>query len=147
MGIVGLNGAGKSTLLQLLAGILVPTHGKVSVNGRLSAILELGSGFEGRFTGRENVELYSRIMGFSSSELSRKESNIKDFAELDDYYDKPLRTYSSGMVARLAFAVRAFLDFDVLLLDEVLAVAMPISRGNVKAFTTLGKGRPSFGFA
>ncbi|MDC0157407.1 ABC transporter ATP-binding protein [Verrucomicrobia bacterium] len=122
MGIVGLNGAGKSTLLQLLAGILTPTHGKVSVNGRLSAILELGSGFEDRFTGRENVELYSRVMGFSSAELSRNESNIKDFAELDDYYDRPLRTYSSGMVARLAFAVRAFLDFDVLLLDEVLAV-------------------------
>lgn len=122
LGVVGLNGAGKSTLLQLLTGILSPTSGKITLNGKLSAILELGSGFEKHFTGKENIELYSRIMGFTAKELLARESEIKDFAELGDYYEKPLRTYSSGMVARLAFAVRAFLNFDILILDEVLAV-------------------------
>lgn len=121
-GVLGMNGAGKSTLLQLLTGILTPTSGRIKIEGRVTAILELGSGFVDHFTGEENIELYSHIMGFSSSELAEHIDEIKDFAELGEYYKKPIKTYSSGMVARLAFSVRAFLNFDILIIDEVLAV-------------------------
>lgn len=121
-GVLGMNGAGKSTLLQLLTGILTPTSGRIEIEGRVTAILELGSGFVDHFTGEENIELYSHIMGFSSSELAEHIDEIKDFAELGEYYKKPIKTYSSGMVARLAFSVRAFLNFDILIIDEVLAV-------------------------
>ena len=108
LGVLGTNGAGKSTLLQLLTGILTPTMGKVEINGKVAAILELGSGFVDYFTGEENVELYSHVMGYSSSELDDCIHKIKDFAELGEYYYKPIKTYSSGMIARLAFSVRVF---------------------------------------
>ena len=121
-GVLGMNGAGKSTLLQLLTGILTPTRGRIEIEGKATAILELGSGFVDHFTGEENIELYSHIMGFSSSELAEHINEIKAFAELGEYYKKPIKTYSSGMVARLAFSVRAFLNFDILIIDEVLAV-------------------------
>ena len=122
LGILGMNGAGKSTLLQLLTGILSPTSGTIDIVGKVTAILELGSGFVDHFTGEENVELYSHVMGFSSLELAEHIEEIKNFAELGEYYYKPIKTYSSGMIARLAFSVRAFLNFDILIIDEVLAV-------------------------
>lgn len=122
LGVLGMNGAGKSTLLQLLTGILTPTSGTIDIIGKVTAILELGSGFVDHFTGEENVELYSHVMGFSSSELENNINEIKNFAELGEYYKKPIKTYSSGMIARLAFSVRAFLNFDILIIDEVLAV-------------------------
>ena len=121
-GILGLNGSGKSTLLQLLAGITQPTDGEVKVNGRLSAIFELGSGFNLDFTGRENIALYASVVGLNDYLTKEIEAEILNFAEIDDFIDQPLSTYSTGMIARLGFAVRAFLDFDILVLDEVLAV-------------------------
>lgn len=121
-GILGLNGSGKSTFLQLIAGIIQPNKGEVILNGRLSAIFELGSGFNQDFTGRENIALYASMVGLHASLSKKIESEILDFAEIGEFIDQPLCTYSSGMIARLGFSVRAFLDFDILVLDEVLAV-------------------------
>jgi ABC-type polysaccharide/polyol phosphate transport system ATPase subunit len=121
-GILGLNGSGKSTFLQLIAGILQPTKGEVIVNGRLSAIFELGSGFNLDFTGRENISLYASIVGLTEYLTKNIEEEILNFAEIGDFIDQPLSTYSSGMIARLGFSIRAFLKFDILILDEVLAV-------------------------
>lgn len=120
--IIGENGCGKSTLLQICAGILQPTSGAVNVNGRLSALLELGAGFNPEFTGRENVYLNAAILGFSSREVDRKMPDIADFAEIGDFIDQPVKTYSSGMIVRLAFAVSINVDPEVLLVDEALAV-------------------------
>lgn len=121
-GILGLNGSGKSTFLQLIAGITQPTKGEVILNGRLAAIFELGSGFNKNFTGRENIALYASMVGLDTSLNKKIESEILDFAEIGEFIDQPLCTYSSGMIAKLGFSVRAFLDFDILILDEVLAV-------------------------
>jgi ABC-type polysaccharide/polyol phosphate transport system ATPase subunit len=120
--VIGENGSGKSTLLQLVAGILPPTKGSVKVNGRVSALLELGSGFNLEFTGRDNVYLNGAILGFSTAEMDRKYKKIEDFAEIGDFIDQPVKTYSSGMVVRLAFAVAIHVDPDILLVDEALAV-------------------------
>ncbi len=120
--IVGENGSGKSTTLQLLAGILHPSAGEVRVQGRVAALLELGAGFNPEFTGRDNVRLNAAILGFSQREIDRKFRNIEEFAEIGDFVDQPVKTYSSGMVVRLAFAVAIHLDPDVLLVDEALAV-------------------------
>ena len=120
--IVGENGSGKSTLLQLVAGILMPTGGAVQVNGRVSALLELGSGFNPEFTGRENVYLNASILGFSVAECGRRFKEIEEFAEIGDFIDQPVKTYSSGMVVRLAFAVAIHVDPEILLVDEALAV-------------------------
>ena len=121
-GIIGLNGSGKSTFLQLLAGILEPTSGTIETRGKISAIFELGSGFNPDFTGRENIAFYSRLVGVPASQVLEAEKAIIQFAEIGDFIDRPLSTYSSGMIARLGFATRAFLDFDILILDEVLSV-------------------------
>jgi lipopolysaccharide transport system ATP-binding protein len=122
VGFVGRNGAGKSTLLGLIAGVLKPDAGRITVNGRISSLLELGAGFHPDLSGRENVELYGVVLGFSRAEIRRRLSSIISFAELEDYTDIPIRFYSNGMVARLGFAVASQLDPEILLIDEVLTV-------------------------
>ncbi len=120
--IVGENGSGKSTTLQLMAGIMQPSSGAVQVNGRVSALLELGAGFNPEFTGRDNVYLNASILGLSKREIDRRYRAIEDFAEIGDFMRQPVKTYSSGMVVRLAFAVAINVDPEVLLVDEALAV-------------------------
>jgi lipopolysaccharide transport system ATP-binding protein len=122
VGIIGLNGAGKSTLLKILSRITTPTVGAARVTGRLGALLEVGTGFHGELSGRENTFLYGAILGMSRAEVDRKFDAIVDFSEIRDFIDTPVKRYSSGMYVRLAFAVAAHLDPDILLLDEVLAV-------------------------
>jgi len=121
-GIVGANGSGKSTLLKLMAGTSKPTSGTVDVEGRVSALLELGAGFHPDFTGRENVYLNASLLGLSRKQTERVLPDIIAFAELGDFFDAAVKTYSSGMYTRLAFSVAAFVDPDVLLIDEILAV-------------------------
>ena len=120
--IVGENGSGKSTLLQICAGILQPTAGTATVNGRVAALLELGSGFNPEFSGRDNVYLNGAILGLSAKEMDRRFPEIEAFAEIGDFIDQPVKTYSSGMVVRLAFAVAIHVDPEILLVDEALAV-------------------------
>jgi lipopolysaccharide transport system ATP-binding protein len=120
--IVGENGSGKSTLLQMVAGILPPTAGTVSVIGRVSALLELGSGFNPEFTGRDNVYLNGSILGLTTKQIDQRFSDIEAFAEIGDFIHQPVKTYSSGMVVRLAFAVAISVDPEILLVDEALAV-------------------------
>jgi lipopolysaccharide transport system ATP-binding protein len=122
VGIVGRNGSGKSTLLQIIAGTVTPSAGTVAVRGRIAALLELGSGFNPEFTGRENVYLNGAILGLSKGEVDRKFDDIAAFADIGSFLDQPLKTCSSGMQMRLAFAVIANIDADVLLIDEALAV-------------------------
>ena len=122
VGIIGLNGAGKSTLLKVLSRIVTPSEGRALVYGRLGALLEVGTGFQGELTGRENVYLYGSILGMTRAEIRRKFDAIVDFSEISAFIDTPVKRYSSGMYVRLAFAVAAHLDPDILLLDEVLAV-------------------------
>jgi len=120
--IVGENGSGKSTTLQLIAGITHPSAGSVRVNGRVSALLELGAGFNPEFTGRDNVYLNASILGLSKREIDRRYQAIEEFAEIGDFIRRPVKTYSSGMVVRLAFAVAINVDPEILLVDEALAV-------------------------
>ncbi len=121
-GIIGRNGSGKSTLLQLIAGTLMPTSGSVSVHGRVSALLELGSGFNPDFTGKENVFLNGAIYGFTRPEMASRMAEIEAFADIGDFIAQPVKTYSSGMMMRLAFAVAVNVQPDVLIIDEALAV-------------------------
>jgi len=121
-GIVGRNGSGKSTMLKCVAGITKPTSGRVIVNGRISALIELGAGFHPEISGRENVFINGIMLGLSKREVSRRFDEIVEFAELSDFIDAPVKTYSSGMYMRLGFAVAIHVDPDVLLVDEVLAV-------------------------
>lgn len=121
-GFIGHNGAGKSTLLKLVARVLKPTEGRVVVYGRVAPLLEVGAGFHGELTGRENVYLNGALLGFTYREMEEKFPRIVDFADLWDFIDAPMRTYSSGMWARLGFAVATDSQPDVLIVDEVLAV-------------------------
>ena len=120
--IVGSNGAGKSTLLSLIAGISSPNEGRVHVEGKVAALLDLGSGFHPDLTGRENIHLNGALLGLKRRQVHDKEESIIDFAGLADFIDEPLKTYSSGMSMRLAFSVAIELDPDILIVDEVLAV-------------------------
>ncbi|MBX9742874.1 MAG: ABC transporter ATP-binding protein [Chthoniobacterales bacterium] len=122
LGIIGRNGSGKSTLLQIIAGTLQPTEGSVTVNGRVAALLELGSGFNPEFTGRQNVYLNASILGLTREETEERFAQIEAFAGIGDFIDQPVKSYSSGMSLRLAFAVQSQVDPDVLIVDEALAV-------------------------
>ncbi|UAN59444.1 ABC transporter ATP-binding protein [Serratia sp. JSRIV004] len=122
VGLIGKNGSGKSTLLQVICGTLTATSGTVETTGRIAALLELGSGFNPEFTGRENIYLNAAILGLSKSEIDNKFDAIAAFADIGDFIEQPVKTYSSGMVVRLAFAVQAQVDPDILIVDEALAV-------------------------
>ena len=122
VGIIGRNGSGKSTLLELICGILKPTSGTVQVNGRVSALLELGAGFNPEFTGRENVYFQGAVMGIGKEEMELRFDDIATFADIGEFIDQPVRTYSSGMYVRLAFAVAVHADAEIVVVDEALAV-------------------------
>ncbi len=122
VGIIGRNGAGKSTLLQILCGTLAPTSGSIATSGRIAALLELGSGFNPDFTGRENVYLNAAVLGLKKQEIDERFDQIAEFAGIGEFIDQPVKTYSSGMFVRLAFAVIAHVDADILIIDEALAV-------------------------
>ena len=122
MGIIGRNGSGKSTLLQIIAGVLQPTSGEVQVHGRVAALLELGAGFNREFTGRENVFLQGALMDIPKKEMGFRLPEIEAFADIGEFIDQPVKTYSSGMYVRLAFAVAINVDADILIIDEALAV-------------------------
>jgi len=122
VGVIGANGSGKSTLLQLVTGTLTPTVGRVQVQGRLAALLELGSGFDPQFTGRENIFLNGAILGISRQEMEQRFQEITEFADIGDFIDRPVKIYSAGMVMRLAFSVATCVRPEILIIDEVLAV-------------------------
>ena len=122
VGIIGRNGSGKSTLLQMICGTLTPTSGRIQTNGRVAALLELGSGFNPEFTGRENVFMNAAVLGLSADEVDARFDDIVAFADIGDFIEQPVKTYSSGMMVRLAFAVIAHVDADILVIDEALAV-------------------------
>lgn len=120
--IMGKNGAGKSTMLKMITGVVFPTNGTIIVNGRVSALLELTAGFDPEFTGRENVHLRGQIWGLDKPEIIELEKKVVDFADIGDYMDQPMRTYSSGMKARVGFAISANINPEILVVDEALSV-------------------------
>jgi len=121
LGIVGLNGAGKSTLLKTIAGIYFPHKGKITVNGRMTPLMELGAGFDAEQTGRENIFLNGALLGFSPAEMKKKEQAIAEFSELGEFLDLPVKYYSSGMYGRLSFSIATMTEPEILLIDEVFA--------------------------
>jgi teichoic acid transport system ATP-binding protein len=120
--IIGKNGAGKSTMLKMITGVVFPTTGQIIVNGRVSALLELTAGFDPDFTGRENVNLRGQIWGLDKTEIATLERAVVEFADIGDYIDQPMRTYSSGMKARVGFAISASINPEILVVDEALSV-------------------------
>src|SRR6185312_12685883 len=122
LGVIGRNGAGKSTLLKILSRITEPSNGRITIRGRVASLLEVGTGFHPELTGRENIFLNGAILGMGRSEIRKKFDEIVDFAEVEKFLDTPVKRYSSGMYVRLAFAVAAYLESEILVVDEVLAV-------------------------
>lgn len=122
LGIIGKNGAGKSTMLKAIAGIFSPDKGIIDLHGRTISLLSIGVGFNKKLTGKENIYLSGMLLGFSESEIAKKEKEIIEFADIGDFIDKPVKTYSSGMYSKLAFAITAILETDITLIDEVLSV-------------------------
>lgn len=120
--LLGKNGAGKSTILKMITEVAFPTTGEIIVNGRVSALLELTSGFDPEFTGRENIYLKGQILGLDTNEIRKLEGDIIDFAQLEEYIDQPVRTYSSGMKARLGFSINVNIKPEILIVDEALSV-------------------------
>ncbi len=143
VGLIGRNGSGKSTMLKIIAGVYRPTSGSVRVTGTLAPLIELGAGFHAELTGRENILINGLLMGYSKREMQRRESSIIEFAEIGEFIDAPVKQYSSGMYARLAFAVATEVDPDILLLDEILAVGdAPFKQkcfDRIEAFRKRGK--------
>lgn len=134
IGIIGRNGAGKTTLLQILCGITRPTKGSFEVNGRIAPILALGSGFDGLLTGRENAIIGGAILGLKRKEIEARLPAIAEFADIGPFFDQPMRLYSSGMVARVAFAICAHADADILIVDEALSVGDEVFQAKCEAF-------------
>lgn len=122
LGIIGKNGAGKSTMLRAIAGIFSPDKGSIDLHGRSISLLSIGVGFNKKLTGKENIYLSGMLLGFSEEEIAKKEKEIIDFADIGDFIRKPVKTYSSGMYSKLAFAITAILETDIMLIDEVLSV-------------------------
>jgi ABC-type polysaccharide/polyol phosphate transport system ATPase subunit len=143
LGIVGRNGSGKSTLMKLVAGVIQPTTGTVAVKGNLVPLLELGSGFHREFTGYENIYFYTAVLGYPKKKVLEKTKEIIEFADIGDFINQPLKNYSSGMKARLAFSVSVNIDPDILILDEVLSVGDAVfkekSFEKIKEFFDNGK--------
>lgn len=122
MGIIGKNGSGKSTLLRALAGIFSPDEGTIDLHGHSVSLLSIGVGFQKKLSGRENIYLSGLLLGFTESEIEEKIDSIIEFAELGDFIDRPVKTYSSGMYSKLAFSITAILETDIILVDEILSV-------------------------
>ncbi len=122
VGIIGNNGAGKSTLLKILTGVSFPSSGEVNVNGRVSSLLELGTGFNPELTGEENIYFNGSLMGLTQDEIDKVKDNIIEFADIGEFINQPVKSYSSGMYARLAFAVAININPDILIVDEILSV-------------------------
>jgi ABC-type polysaccharide/polyol phosphate transport system ATPase subunit len=143
LGVIGMNGSGKSTLLQVIAGIVQPTSGRVTAAGRIASLLELGAGFNPEFTGRENVLMHGAIMGFGRAEMQARLPDVEAFAEIGEFVDRPVKTYSSGMFVRLAFAAAIHVDPEILLVDEALAVGDAVFQHRcirrIKEFQERGK--------
>lgn len=143
IGIIGENGSGKSTLLKIIAGITSPTNGTVKINGKVGSLIELGAGFHQDLTGRENIYLNGTLLGFTKKELDKKYDEIVEFADIGEFINQPIRTYSSGMTVRLGFSVAIHLDPEILLLDEILAVGdeefQYKSAQKIKDFQKMGK--------
>ena len=141
VGLIGRNGAGKSTLLKVLSQIVEPTSGRAVIRGRIGSLLEVGTGFHNELTGRENIYLNGSILGMSRKEIQGKFDDIVGFAEMDRFLDTPVKRYSSGMYVRLAFAVAAHLDLEILLVDEVLAVGdLDFQKKCLQRMGTIAKG-------
>lgn len=141
VGIIGRNGSGKSTLLKIIAGVYRPSAGRVQVNGTIAPLIELGAGFHGELTGRENILLNGLLLGYSKREMLEREQSIIGFADIGEFIDAPVKQYSSGMYTRLAFAVATEVDPDILVIDEILAVGdLPFQ---MKCFDRLQRFRAS----
>lgn len=141
LGLVGTNGAGKSTLLKVVAGVMNPTNGKVERHGSLAPMIELGAGFDMELTARENVFLNGAILGYSKQFLEDKYNEIVDFSELKDFMDVPVRNFSSGMVARLAFSIATLVAPEILIVDEILSVGdMPFQEKSKRKMTSMIEG-------
>ena len=136
VGIIGRNGSGKSTLLQIVCGTLAATTGVIETRGRVAALLELGAGFSPDFTGRENVYMNATILGLTKQEIDARFDDIAGFADIGQFIEQPVKTYSSGMYVRLAFAVMAHVNADILVIDEALAVGDAFLRSEMYAFFT-----------